>query len=52
MDRDEPEPTNPLSPYYPSQVPSIGGYGRRWFAVLFPLLFVAGLVATVLALLL
>ncbi|MEE6209068.1 hypothetical protein U3A55_02700 [Salarchaeum sp. III] len=29
---------NPLSPYYPSEVPSVRGHGRRWFAVLVALL--------------
>ncbi|RMB12885.1 hypothetical protein [Haloplanus aerogenes] len=32
-DRD-PEPKNPLSPYYPSEVPNVPGDGRTWFAVL------------------
>ena len=25
---------NPLSPYYPSEVPDVPGDGRTWFAVL------------------
>lgn len=34
MADDDPEPRNPLSPYYPSEVPSLSGNGRRWFALL------------------
>jgi hypothetical protein len=32
-DRD-PEPNNPLSPYFPSEVPPLPGTGRRWVALL------------------
>jgi len=34
MSDDGPEPNNPLSPYYPSETPSLSGNGRRWFALL------------------
>jgi len=34
MPESNPEPKNPLSPYYPSEVPSLSGNGRRWFALL------------------
>ncbi|MFB6360028.1 MAG: hypothetical protein ABEH59_01765 [Halobacteriales archaeon] len=30
----EPEPKNPLSPYFPSDVPLVPGSGRRWVALL------------------
>lgn len=42
MADEEPRPNNPLSPYYPSDVPSVPGSGRRWFAILFALLLLAG----------
>jgi len=32
-DRD-PKPKNPLSPYYPSDVPDVPGDGRTWVALL------------------
>lgn len=44
MPEGNPEPKNPLSPYYPSEVPSLSGNGRRWFALLLVaiILFSAG----------
>jgi len=30
----EPGPNDPLSPYYPSDIPDIPGNGRTWFAIL------------------
>jgi len=30
----DPEPDDPLSPYAPSEVPSVPSDGRRWFALL------------------
>lgn len=36
------KPNNPLSPYYPSEIPDIPGNGRKWFAVLFALIFLSG----------
>jgi hypothetical protein len=44
MTEPEPEPNNPLSPYYPSEIPSIPGSGRKWFAVLLTLMLVFGTV--------
>lgn len=42
------EPNNPLGPYYPSEVPSVPGSGRSWFAVLLVLVMVSsGLYAVV-----
>lgn len=38
----EPEPNNPLSPYYPSEVPDIPGSGRTWFAILLSLILLLG----------
>lgn len=34
----EPEPRNPLGPFYPSEVAAVPGNARTWFAVLFALL--------------
>jgi len=34
MTERDPEPTNPLQPYYPSETPDIPGDGRTWFAIL------------------
>lgn len=42
MSDDRPRPNNPLSPYYPSQVPDIPGSGRKWFAILLAMLLLAG----------
>ena len=42
MDDGDPDPRNPLSPYYPSDVPTIPGGGRRWFAILWALLILLG----------
>ena len=30
----DPDRTNPLSPYYPSETPSLPSNGRAWFALL------------------
>lgn len=43
MTGDDPEPTNPLSPYYPSEVPDIPTPGRRWVAILLFLSTMAGI---------
>ncbi len=34
MTERDPEPNNPLSPYFPSEVPPLAGSGRRWVALL------------------
>ena len=47
---DDPEPNNPLAPYYPSEVPNLRGSGRTWFALLFVLLILLGMVYTVVSL--
>jgi len=40
----EPDPKNPLSPYYPSEVPDVPGDGRTWFAVLLSAMLLLGAV--------
>jgi hypothetical protein len=47
----DPEPKNPLSPYYPSEVPSIPGNGRRWFAIFLALVLLGGAAFQLLSLL-
>ena len=47
----EPESNNPLSPYYPSEPPSIPGNGRKWFALLLALTLLLGALYSVLSLL-
>ncbi|MFC6887841.1 hypothetical protein [Halorubrum trueperi] len=42
MDDNDPKPDNPLSPYYPSEVPDIPGDGRTWFAILLTLILIFG----------
>jgi hypothetical protein len=42
-DRD-PTPKNPLSPYYPSEVPDVPGNGRAWVALLLAATFLLGAV--------
>ena len=48
----EPEPNNPLSPYYLSQVPNLDGNGRKWFAILFVLIILLEAVYTFVSLVL
>jgi hypothetical protein len=48
----EPEPNNPLSPYYPSEVPDVPGSGRRWVAILLAATLLSGAAYGVLTLLL
>lgn len=43
---------NPLSPYYPSETPSLSGNGRTWFAVLMVVMFLLSAVYTVVSLVL
>lgn len=40
--RDDPEPNDPLSPYFPSRVPDVPGDGRTWVAVALSLLLLLG----------
>lgn len=47
----EPEPNNPLSPYYPSEVPDVPGSGRTWFAILLALMLLFGAMFRLLTLL-
>ena len=45
----DPESNNPLSPYYPSETPSVPGNGSKWFAILMALLFLFSAILTVLS---
>ncbi len=42
---------NPLSPYYPSETPSVPGNGRKWFAILMTAMFLLGVAYSFLLLL-
>lgn len=42
MATDEPDRNDPLSPYFPDQVPSIPSAGRRWVALLLLVLVFSG----------
>jgi len=42
MSRNDEKPSNPLSPYYPSEVPDLPANGRTWFAILFAAMFLFG----------
>ena len=44
MSPNDEEPNNPLSPYYPSEVPEIPGNGRTWFAILLAAMLLSGAV--------
>jgi len=48
----EPEPKNPLSPYYPSEVPDLPGNGRKWVAILLSATLLLGAAYGVLSVLL
>lgn len=39
MTDNNPYSNNPLSPYYPSETPSVSGNGRKWIAILLILMF-------------
>lgn len=39
---DGPDRRNPLSPYYPSETPSLSTSGRRWVAIVLLLTMVIG----------
>lgn len=48
MDDSSPRAGNALSPYYPSEVPSIRGNGRLWFTLLvLAMFFVSGVLTFV-----
>lgn len=47
MKGSDPKPKNPLSPYYPAEIPPIPGSGRTWFAILLSMLLVSGAVGAV-----
>ncbi|SFG07823.1 hypothetical protein SAMN04488063_1354 [Halopelagius inordinatus] len=34
MGDSDPDQNNPLSPYFPSETPTVPGNGRRWVAIL------------------
>ncbi|QLG26564.1 hypothetical protein HUG10_02995 [Halorarum halophilum] len=51
MTDSDPDPNNPLSPYYPSEAPGIPGSGRKWFALLLALMILLGASFGVLSLL-
>lgn len=44
MDDTDPESNNPLSPYYPSEVPDVPSDGRTWFAILLTVILLFGTV--------
>jgi hypothetical protein len=50
IDRD-PEPKNPLSPYYPAEIPDLPGNGRAWVAILLSAMFLFGAVYAALSVL-
>lgn len=50
MKDSDPDPNNPLSPYYPSDTPSISGNGHRWFSILIILMFLLGAVYQIVSL--
>jgi hypothetical protein len=45
----EPEPKNPLSPYYPSSVPDVPGNGRTWVALVLSAMLLLGAVYAMLS---
>ncbi|SEG67096.1 hypothetical protein [Halobellus limi] len=42
MARSDEEPNNPLSPYYPSEIPDVPANGRTWFAILLAAMLLLG----------
>jgi hypothetical protein len=46
------DPKNPLSPYYPSEVPDVPGNGRTWIALLLSALLLLGAVYAMVSVLL
>jgi hypothetical protein len=40
MGDSDPKPNNPLSPFYPSETPSISGNDRTWVSILLILMFI------------
>jgi len=51
MTEEEPEPNNPLGPYYPSEAPRIPGHGQSWLALLVATILILTAVAGLLELL-
>ena len=51
MSDGDPKPNDPLSPYFPSEVPAVPGDGRMWFAVLLSLCLLFGAVYAAVSLL-
>lgn len=49
MTDNDPERNNPLSPYYPSQVPTLRGNGRKWFVALILVLWLSTTVWSVIS---
>jgi hypothetical protein len=47
----DPDRNNPISPYYPSETPSLSGNGRKWFAILVVLTFLLNAIYQILSLL-
>ena len=45
----EPDPKNPLSPYYPSEAPDVPGDGRTWVALLLSAMLLLGAVYAMLS---
>jgi hypothetical protein len=45
----EPDPKNPLSPYYPSAVPDVPGNGRTWVALVLSAMLLLGAVYAMLS---
>lgn len=42
MTEDGPRPNDPLGPYYPSEIPSLRGHGRRWIAIILVIVLLGG----------
>ena len=51
MPEDDPEPNDPLGPYYPAELPQVPANGRPWVAILVAALFLALLIGKLLQLL-
>ena len=47
MKGSDPKQKNPLSPYYPAEIPPIPGSGRKWFAIFLSLIVLLGAVGGV-----
>lgn len=42
MPSGDPRPNNPLSPYFPAEVPPVPGNGRQWFALIMVMMLLGG----------